>query len=398
MNKSTNFSGMPIIKQVLNLINISDIYRTANCHNSDKYYKYFKTYDHLVTMIFAVISGCTSLREVEGIMLACEGKLNHLGLNRFPKRSTLSDANKKRNSEVFADIYYTIYKKYKRFLSDSSITVPSIKNLYIIDSTTITLFSEILKAAGRPPKSGKKKGGVKVHTMINALEDVPCLIRMTSSACNDTIFLKSLELKTGSFITFDRGYNDYSKLKQWDEQGIYFVSRERANSYSHSVHEFDIEDNEDSRVLKDEEIIAGRKEKQIFLRRIAYWVEEQKKVYVFWTNNFELSAKKIADIYENRWQIEVLFKRLKQNFPLKYFFGDNENAIKIQIWISLIAQLLMLIIQRKVKEKKWAYSNMVSIIRYHLMTYIDLFKFLNNPNGTWDSLTTKSSDQMLLFD
>jgi len=119
--------------------------------------------------------------------------------------------------------------------------------------------------------------------------------------------------------------------------------------------------------------------------------------FEFQTNNLELPAETIALIYKKRWQIETLFKQLKQNFPLKYFLGDNVNAIEIQIWVSLIIQLIMLVIQRK-SERKWAYSNMVSVIRYHLMTYMDLFKFLKNPDSDWENLTTKPSGQLLLFD
>ena len=126
MNKSTNFSGIPVIKQIIKLIDPFIIYRTAKKHKSDRYYKKFKTYEHLITMIFTVLSGCSSLREITGIILACEGKINHLGLKDFPKRSTLSDANKKRSSKVFADIYYSILDKYRRYLSDSRIKSPAI--------------------------------------------------------------------------------------------------------------------------------------------------------------------------------------------------------------------------------------------------------------------------------
>ena len=137
MNKSTKFSGQPIIKQVLSFIDNKIIYRTAREHNSDRYTKKFTTYQHLITMIYTVLSGCSSLREITSIMLACEGKINHLGLTDFPKRNTLSDANKRRKSEVFGDIYYALVKKYLKFLSDSSPRQPAVKNLRIVDSTQI---------------------------------------------------------------------------------------------------------------------------------------------------------------------------------------------------------------------------------------------------------------------
>src|SRR5690554_2316484 len=398
MNKSKNFTGQPIIKQVLKFINSRDIHRTAQKHNSDRYTKKFTTYDHLVTMMFSVMSGCSSLREVTSIMLACEGKINHLNLNDFPKRSTLSDANKRRDSKVFADIYQLLYKRYHQFLSDSRTRQPAIKALKIVDSTTITLFSDILKVAGRKSLNGKKKGGIKMHTMINAMEDVPCLIKFSSAATHDHTFLKDLELKKGSYVVFDKGYVDYEQYQQWTLEDVYFVTRQKDNARYTSIEEFDIPQTTSDAVLKDEKIELMDKKGNLFpLRRIAFWYDKHHKVYEFITNNYGLDADKIAEIYKNRWQIETMFKRLKQNFPLKYFLGDNQNAIEIQIWISLIIQLIMLVIQRKAK-RNWAYSNMMSVIRYHLMTYIDLFKFLKNPEAKWEEITTKSLGQLSLFD
>lgn len=396
MNKSINFSGQPIISQVLKFIPASIIARTAKKHRSDRYYKRFKTYDHLVTMIFATLSGSSSLREVSSVMLACEGKINHLGLSNYPKRSTLSDANKKRSSSVFAAIYQSIYNQYKHFLSDSNPRTLPLKDLKIIDSSTISLFSDVLKGAGRNPLEGKKKGGIKMHTMINAREDVPCLVRFTSAATHDHTFLKELDLKKGSFVVFDKGYVDYLQYHNWTLDDIYFVTRQKDNAVYQSLEEFPIGDHIHSGVLKDERIEVLKDKQTITLRRVAFYHAEQDRVYEFISNNFELAADKIAEIYKQRWQIETLFKRLKQNFPLKYFLGDNQNAIEIQIWVSLIIGLIMLVIQRKAK-RKWAFSNMMSVIRYHLMTYIDLFKFLKNPDGDWRDLSNVNQNQLSLF-
>ena len=398
MNKSTNFSGTPLIKQVLNFILPSDISRTAEKYDSDRYYKKLKTYDHLVTMIYATLSGVSSLRELSTVMLACEGRISHLNLKHFPKRSTLSDANKKRTSEVFGAIYSLLYKRYASFLSDSSHLKPPVKNLKIVDSTTITLFSDILKGVGRNPINGKKKGGIKMHTMINAMEDVPCLIRFSSAATHDHIFLKELNLEKGSFVVFDKAYNDYLQYLQWSLDDIYFVTRQKDNAVYKSIKELDLDDTTSDAVLKDELILVEKSGKSIEIRRVAYWDSEKEKVFEFITNNKEISPEKVADIYKHRWQIETMFKRLKQNFPLKYFLGDNQNAIEIQIWTALIIQLIMLVIQRKIK-RNWAYSNMVSVIRFHLMTYINLFKFLENPDKKWSELTTKPPNiQLKLFD
>ena len=214
MNKSKKFSRQPIIKQLLSFISKQNFYRTAEHYKSDRYTKRFTTYEHLVTMIFSVLSGCSSLREVTSIMLACEGKLTHLGIKHFPKLSTLADANKRRSSQVFGAIYYQLYNHYKVILSESRTKHEAIEGLQIIDSTTITLFSDILKGAGRNPIAGKKKGGIKMHTIINAMEDVPSLVKFSSAATHDHTFLKDLKLKKGSYIVFgnvkefDVGHNN----------------------------------------------------------------------------------------------------------------------------------------------------------------------------------------------
>jgi hypothetical protein len=153
-------------------------------------------------------------------LLACEGRISHLNLKYFPKRSTLSDANKKRSSQVFAGIYYSLYSKYASFLSDSSPLSLPVKHLKIVDSTTISLFSDILKGVGRNPIIGKKKGGIKMHTMINALDNVSCLVRFSSAGTQDHTFLKELNLEKGSFVVFDKAYNDYLQYLQWTQDDI----------------------------------------------------------------------------------------------------------------------------------------------------------------------------------
>ena len=155
-------------------------------------------------MIYATLSGVSSLRELSTVMLACEGRISHLNIKNFPKRSTLSDANSKRTSEVFGAIYGTLHKRYASFLSDSSSLKCPVNNLKIVDSTTISLFSDILKGVGRNAINGQRKGGIKMHTMINAMEDVPCLVRFTSAATHDHTFLKELNLEKLALLAESR--------------------------------------------------------------------------------------------------------------------------------------------------------------------------------------------------
>ena len=386
MGKNTIFSGQPIFNQLLTFIDKSEIRKIAKKHGSERYVKKFTTYNHLIVMLFVVFEGYHSIREVILGLLANAHKLSHLGLSYLVRRSTFSEANKRRSSKVFEDIYMTVYQKNSGFLADSRLTDKDLKRLYIMDSSTISLFKDILKGVGRNPKNGKKKGGIKAHTIIKASENVPCLVRYSEAARHDHIFLQEVEaLPSGSIITFDKGYVDYAQYETFSKKSIWYVTRLKSNALYTAGEEFDIPDDADSGVLKDEEVMllyGENKAKEHKARRIAYWDNENQRLFEFITNNFELAAEKIALIYKKRWQIELLFKQLKQNFPLKYFLGDNENAIEIQIWAAMLANLLITLVKSKLK-RNWAFSNMVSIIRQQLMNYINIYAFLENPEKSW---------------
>jgi hypothetical protein len=395
MVQSNNFSGKPIISQVLNLIPRDLVYRTAARLKTDRYVKTFKTYDHLITMLYAVLSDCSSLRELSTAMLACEGKLNHLGIDYFPKRSTLSDANSRRSHQVFEELYYALLKMYRSILSDSCGDKSGVKKLFLMDATVITLFNDVLKGTSKAV-NGKKKGGLKIHTLMQATEDVPCLINITEAACNDLDFVPRLQLSSGSWLVFDRGYRDYRFLASLTTKGIFFVTRESVNIVPQYMEAFQPPPCTCTQVIADRHVHIIRNHVSLCMRRIVWNDQQSNRKFVFLTNNFELPADTIANLYKKRWQIETLFKRLKQNFCIKYFLGDSANAIKIQVWVCLIAHLILKVIQLQAK-RRWAFSNLAALIKYHLMSYIRLFDFLANPLSAFDQLTTKPSGQTLLF-
>jgi hypothetical protein len=333
-------------------------------------------------------------------MLACEGRLNHLGLAYSPKRSTVSDGNSKRSSEVFRTIYESLYKRYECVLSDSRTNNKLFSRVYLADSTTISLFKEILKGSGRPRLDGKSKGGIKAHTVIKADSMVAKFVHYTAAASHDLCLLDHFALNEGDFICFDKAYIDYQRFDEYTQQGVYFVTRMKDNAVYQSIKELEIPEQADNGIIKDEIISVKTSDKQgnevdLKLRRIAYWDEKNKNLLVFQSNHLTLAAEQIALIYKRRWHIEKLFKKLKQNFPLKYFLGDNQNAIEIQIWTAMIAMLLLQVIKNRVK-KSWAFSNMVSLVSFHLMSYIDIIKFLNNPEKCW-SEKLKMAPQPNLF-
>lgn len=393
MGKSINFSGQPVFNQLIKFIDKSEVRKIAKKHGAERYVKKFSTFNHVVVMLFVALEGYHSIREVILGLLANAHKLSHLGLSYLVRRSTFSEANQRRSSKVFGDIYMSVYRSHVSSLADSRLTDSDLKRLYIMDSTTMSLFKDILKGVGRNPKEGKKKGGIKAHTIIKASENVPCLIRYSEAARHDHMFLKEvLNLAEGSIITFDKGYVDYAQYQVFSEKSIWYVTRLKDNAIYEARSEFDIPDNADSGVLKDEEIILSfgdKRELKHRSRRIAYWDSENGRLFEFITNNFELSAEKIALIYKKRWQIELLFKQLKQNFPLKYFLGDNENAIEIQIWSAMLANLLLTLLRSKVK-RNWSFSNLVSTLRQQLMSYINVYRFLEDPEGSWREIVKEN--------
>lgn len=389
MGKSTNFSGQPLFNQLIKFIDKSDVKRIAKSHKAERYVKKFSTYNHVVVMLFVAFEGYHSIREVIIGLMSNAHKLSHLGLSYLVRRSTFSEANQRRSSQVFADLYMGVYRNHTADLADSRLSDADLKRLYIMDSTTISLFKDILKGVGRNPKEGRKKGGIKAHTIIKASENVPCLIRYSEAVRHDHMFLKEVfHLAPGSIITFDKGYVDYAQYEAFTKRSLWYVTRLKDNALYQAREEFDIPDDAHSGVLKDEEIILyyGEKKKQEHrARRIAYWDSENSRLFEFITNNFELTAEKIALIYKKRWQIELLFKQLKQNFPLKYFLGDNENAIEIQIWAAMLANLLLTLVRSKVK-RSWAFSHLVSVVKQQLMSYINIYHFLEDPEGSWREL------------
>lgn len=393
MSKTTNFNGQPIFNQLIKFIDKSEIRKIAKEHGSERYVKKFTTYNHVIVMLFVAFEGYHSIREVILGLLANAHKLSHLGLSYLVRRSTFSEANQRRSSKVFGDIYMSVYRRHVSSLADSRLSDADMKRLYIMDSTTITLFKDILKGVGRNPKEGKKKGGIKAHTIIKASENVPCLIRYSEAVRHDHMFLgEVLNLAAGSIITFDKGYVDYAQYEVFTKNCIWYVTRLKDNAVYNAREEFDIPEDADTGVLKDEEIIlyyGENKKQQHRARRIVYWDNDNNRLFEFISNNFELTAEKIALIYKKRWQIELLFKQLKQNFPLKYFLGDNENAIEIQIWTAMLANLLITLVRSKIK-RSWAFSNLVSIIRQQLMNYINIYYFLEDPEGSWRQIVKEN--------
>jgi hypothetical protein len=408
MSKSTksNLSGQPILSQLFHFIPESIIKESVEKHKSDHYTKKFRTKDHLLCMMFGVLTKCSTLREICKNILFMGTKLSYCGLVDPPKRSTFSDANAERSHEVFGAIYYKLYAHYRSFLSDSHMAMHinrevDPEKVEVFDSTTITLFKEVLKGAGRNPVDGKRKGAIKAHTQARLSDMVPHFIHFTAGASNDRDFLKVMELPQGSIGVFDKGFHNYASYQQWNESNRFYVTRLNDNARFKVIEQLPVEHSHEDGVISDQLIelsYACKTEKiikKVKARLICYIDPVSGKKLAFLTNMFDAKAWTVCLLYQNRWTIEVLFKQLKQNFELSYFLSDSENGIKIQIWVALILNLLFEVIHRQIKEAE-DFATMVKIAAKNLCSYVSLVKFLMNPFAEWLKEKEKELSKMQL--
>lgn len=338
-------------------------------------------------MLYAVIMRFDSLREIETTMITEVRKLHHVGIERIPKRSTLSDANARRSEKFFEEVYHNLYEANKEKLTSDSRrngTEEWIKRLRIIDSTTISLFSNaIFKGVGRHPKTGRKKGGIKVHSVIHANEGVHCDVKFTSAATNDSFMLAPNHFRHDEIVALDRAYINYAKFEALTERNVVYVTKMKKNLVYDTLVDCMYQNNNGEMEYR-EQVVVFRKDGINHIARIITYVDvkkgKQPKLISLLTNDFDMELETIVAIYRRRWQIESLFKQIKQNFPLRYFYGESANAIKIQIWVTLIANLLLSVLQSTL-TRRWSFSGLATMVRIVLMYYLNLENFFNNPEA-----------------
>lgn len=394
MGKSTHFLGQPLYGQIIKLLDKPKILQISRGYGGERYTKRFDGWVHLVVMLYAVIMRFDSLREITTSLLAEARKLSHLGIHFKIGKSTLADANKRRPEAIFEEIYRQLYGTYRHVLSSDSRSHKEpvwMKRLQIIDSTTISLFSNLIfKGVGRHPKNGKKKGGIKVHTVIHANEGVPSDIKFTSAATNDSFMLKPSTLNKGDIMAMDRAYIDYEKFERLTQKGVVYVTKMK-KSLKFSIQEDCIWQTPDGLMevriqhVTFTKLVKGGEVLTHHARIITYADERKHRLVSLLTNDMDYDPAEIIAIYRQRWEIELLFKQMKQNFPLKYFYGESANAIKIQIWVTLIANLLLMVMQRRL-TRSWSFSGLATMVRINLMYYVDFYGLFNHPEKDWESI------------
>ena len=411
MDKSSkkNLIGQPIFKQFLNLIPRDVVNRVVLQHQGDRYYKSFSTWDELITLLFGVFERCDSAREICDGMATMSGKLNYLGMDCAPAKSTFNDALSRRSERVFEAIYFALLSYFSPFLSDSRKEGVSFKHFFAFDSTTIRLFSEVLKGVGRKLKGlGKQKGGMKVHMLTDVHADCAKFVKMSEARMHDKKFLQYINcLTAGCMIVFDKAYNFYLQFAQWTQEGIFFVCRLKENAkyeVIETLFEQELPEKQ-AGVMKEERIHLSykedKKQQTLCLRKVTYR-DEKGRMYQFITNNWEIKAEEVALIYKYRWTIELVFKKLKQNFQLHFFYSESENGIKTQVWATLIAHLLLTVLMRKSGTEK-AFSTVAALIRIHFTGHLDLYWVIENGRRSYQKRTKTKNKvpnavQISLFD
>lgn len=411
MSKDNNlYAGQPIIAQLLQFLPHQVVKQTFEQHQSDRYYKKVKTWDQLVFMLYAVLTGSSTLREVIQNFLLLGGKLSYCGLTQIPKRSSISDANARRKANVFGSLYIALYLHYKELLSDSYLFLPingevSPSKVEVFDATTISLFKDVFKACGRLPLSGKRKGGIKAFTKVTLSERVPNLVFFSPAANNDRNFLKMMDLPEGTIAVFDKGFHNFETYAQWTDSHRYFVTRLNDNAVYRLEQQRPLGDAATFGISQDCDIVLTYTDKQtsqtkeVKARAVTYTDPVEGKKLVFLTNLFDLKALTICLLYKNRWTIEPLYKQIKQNFELTYFLSDSEEGIKTQIWIALILNLIFTVIHKMIKEAQ-DFSTMVKVAAKNTGSYIRLVEFLMDPTKILRALEQEylQQVQMSLFE
>jgi Transposase DDE domain/Domain of unknown function (DUF4372) len=366
-----------LFSQLLCVVNRHQFERRVRESGAERAAKGFTCWSQFVAMMFCQLAQAKSLREISDGLACCEGKLNHLGLEEGPKRSTLSYANARRPWQLFESLFYDQLALAQSLAPKKKLRFKN--KLLSLDATVIDLCLSMFNWA----TFRQTKGAVKLHLLLDHDGYLPVYAHLSEGNVHELRVAKSLHFPKGSVVVMDRAYVDYRQFAHWTKAGIFFVTRLKENA-----NYWDFEDRpvpKNSNVLKDQlirlnPITAGAPCRED-LRLVTVWDERNQCEVRLLTNQMHFGASTIAAIYRERWQIELFFKALKQNLKIKTFVGTSANAVRIQIWTALIAILLLKILQFK-STFGWALSNLVALLRWNLFTYRNLWEWINRPYDT----------------
>lgn len=378
--------------QLLSLVDRAAFARAVRKHQAERGAKGFSCWDQFVAMLFCQMGAAHSLREICGGLATATGKLVHLGLRQAPTRSTLAYANTHRPWQLYQTVFEDLLKSCQELAATKRRCFRFKHPLRSLDTSIIELCVKVFDWA----RFQRTKGAVKLHLQLDHQGCLPCWALLTDGDTNDVRVAQKLDFAAGTIVVIDRGYLDYALYHQWTQAGVYFVTRPRTNMLYEVIETRTV--GRRGNVSCDQTIQLadgyGRKRCPSLLRQVTVWDAEQQRELVFLTNIFHLAASTIAAIYKDRWQIELFFKALKQNLKIKTFVGTSENAVNVQIWTALIAMLLLKYLLLK-STWRWSLSNLAAMLRFNLLTYRDLWAWLNAPFEI--PILIPQGEQMTLF-
>jgi len=361
------------------MISKDEFSRAVRGLKADRYAKGFTSWEQFVAMEFCQLAQAKSLREICDGLRCCLGKLNHLGLDEAPKRSTLAYANGHRPWALYERVFYNLLDCCRAAAPGKKGKFRFKNKLLSLDATVIDLCLGLFPWA----EFRQTKGAVKLHLLLDHDGYLPTYVHITEGKVHEVNIARTLTLPPGSIVAMDRGYNDYTLYHDWTAAGVWFVTRQKENAVYEVVEERPLPQN---RNIRADQIIrftgpASSQKCPLLLRRVVVWDPKKQEEIVLLTNHLTFGATTIAAIFKDRWQIEVFFKTLKQNLKVKTFVGTSENALRIQIWTALIAILLVKYLMFKSKLS-WAFSNLVALLRWNLFSYRRLWEWIDNPFET----------------
>lgn len=369
-------SSKPLFAQILELIPSHIIESSASEHRSDHYTKSYSTRTQLIAMLFGQLNHCGTLRDIVAGFNVSEDFLRDLGLEKSPARSTMGDGHSKRDWRVYETIFNKTLAYYKRLFhrtaSAGALKVLEGKAVKIVDSSTVTLCLNMFPWA----KYKQKKGAVKIHTKLDYDDDLPEVIHLSDGRLHDRKALPHLQIRDNSVIIDDRAYYDFGAFVDFIQRDVTFVTRVKGNADYKVIQSCELSLKDEQEGIRYAKKIQMRGDKAFEttlcdheLRLIGSWNEIEGKVVEILTNNPDWEAHVVGQIYRSRWKIETFFKGLKQNLQVKTFIGTSENAVKSQIYIALLAYVLIEFIRKHMAEQSHAQKQFFNLIRICLYQY-----------------------------
>jgi len=347
--------GKTVFAQLMSFLPEYEFNKCVDRYKGDYKVKTFTCREHFYVMSFAQLTFRESLRDIEACLTALSGKLYHSGIKQPVPKSTLAEANENRDWRIYADFAQVLIREARRLYKTDNEFVLDIDNMaYALDSSTIDLCLNLFPWA----KFRKAKGAVKMHTLLDLRGSIPTFIEITDDLCHDVNILDILEIEPGAIYVMDMGYIDYERLYNINRNQGYFVTRAKSNMASKRLYSRPVDKTTGLRCDQSVRLTGFYSKKQYpeLFRRVKYFDQESGKTYVFLSNNFKLDALLIAQLYKERWKVELFFKWIKQHLRIKSFYGTSRNAVFCQIWIAICIYLLVAIVKKKLKVDYKLYS------------------------------------------